>query len=146
MANKSQSYSMKIFDNRTTLIMAALFLVVMRTPAATFTNLYNFSALSATDTNQDGSGPLADLVASGSVLYGTAADGGTNNDGVVFALGLVPTFNIQLVNKAVVLSWSDPSLSLYAAPTLTSVFTNIPSATSPYTNAITGEQQYFQVH
>jgi len=90
-------------------------------------------------------GTLSGLVFSGGTLYGTARNGGTNNDGVLFSLGLFPALNIQLVNKTVVLSWGDPSLSLYTASTLSSVFTNIPSATSPHTNAITGSQQYFQV-
>jgi hypothetical protein len=83
-------------------------------------------------------------VLSGSTLYCTAG-GGTNGSGAVFALTLVPTLNIRLINKAAVLSWNDPSFSLYTAPTLTSTFTNISGATSPYTNAITTSHQYFEL-
>jgi hypothetical protein len=55
--------------------------------------------------------------------------------------------NIQSITNGVVLSWNDPSsvFVLQAAPTVSGVFTNIPSASSPYTNAITNPQQYFQL-
>jgi hypothetical protein len=55
--------------------------------------------------------------------------------------------NIQLCSNAVVLSWNDPAsvFSLQAAPAATCVFTNVPGAASPYTNAITGAQQYFRL-
>src|SRR5580692_3359850 len=77
---------MKIIIKRLTLIIALVVLASASTSAATFTNLYDFSALSQTDTNLDGSGPLADLVSSGNVLYGTAPDGGTNGLGTIFAI------------------------------------------------------------
>ena len=32
-----------------------------------------------------------------------------------------------------------------SAPAITAMFTNIPGATSPYTNPITGSQQYFRL-
>src|SRR5271170_4744353 len=77
---------MKIIIKQKTLIIALVGLACSSASAATFTNLYDFSALSPTETNQDGTGPLADLVSSGSVLYGTADDGGTNGLGTIFAI------------------------------------------------------------
>jgi len=50
-----------------------------------FTNLYSFTALTSI-TNWDGANPTAGLILSGSTLYGTAADGGTNNQGTIFAI------------------------------------------------------------
>jgi hypothetical protein len=84
-------------------------------------------------------------VFSGGVLYVTAGTGGANGSGQLFALSLAPALNIQLIRNAVVLSWSDPSFSLFTAPTLDGVFTNIAGATSPHTNAITASQQYFRL-
>jgi hypothetical protein len=34
---------------------------------------------------------------------------------------------------------------LQSAPVISGTFTNLPGATSPYTNAITGSQQYFRL-
>ncbi len=55
--------------------------------------------------------------------------------------------NIQLTAGMVVLSWNDPqsAFSLYAAPSLTGSFTNVPNARSPFTNAISGAQQFFRL-
>jgi hypothetical protein len=62
-----------------------------------------------------------------------------------------PTFpspiplQVQNAVSGAVLSWDDPSFGLQSAPTLTDTFTNIPGATSPYTNPITGAQQFFRL-
>ncbi|MGD0812813.1 MAG: protease pro-enzyme activation domain-containing protein [Verrucomicrobiota bacterium] len=55
--------------------------------------------------------------------------------------------NIQLAGGNVVLTWIDPAslFALQAAPGVINVFTNVPGAVSPYTNAITGAQQFFQL-
>jgi hypothetical protein len=34
---------------------------------------------------------------------------------------------------------------LQSAPTVTGTYTNVPGATSPYTNAITGSQKFFRL-
>jgi uncharacterized repeat protein (TIGR03803 family) len=110
----------------------------VNTDGTGYTNLTSF--------NSPGDpGTLSGLVFSGGALYGTAWSGGANGNGVVFAVTLFPTLNIQLLNKAVVLSWNDPSFSLAAAPALNAVFTNIAGATSPYTNAIMATQQFFHL-
>jgi len=53
-----------------------------------FTNLYSFTSPQGSSpyTNSDGYGPTAGLVLSGSILYGTAYDGGTSGYGTVFAI------------------------------------------------------------
>lgn len=95
----------------------------------------------------DGSQPVA-LLLSGGTLYGLALAGiqGTSlGDGGLFALILQPTLDIALENNHAVLTWNDPSFSLFAAPTLTNTFTNILGATSPYTISINGPQCFFRV-
>ena len=58
-------------------------LLTTRASAQTFTTLHTFGA-----TAIDGAGPRADLVLSGSTLYGTTLAGGSLNYGALFALGV----------------------------------------------------------
>jgi hypothetical protein len=44
-----------------------------------------------------------------------------------------------------ILSWRNPAFSLQSAPTVAGTFTNVPSATSPYTNRLSSAQQYFRL-
>jgi hypothetical protein len=55
--------------------------------------------------------------------------------------------HIQLAGTNVVLTWNDPTsaFSLQAAPLATGTYNTVSGATSPYTNAITGSQQYFRL-
>ena len=58
-----------------------------RVTAQTFTALHNFNAPSPYNgTNSDGANPFCGLILSGNTLYGTAAFGGTNGSGTVFAV------------------------------------------------------------
>jgi hypothetical protein len=50
---------------------------------------------------------------------------------------------IAHVNNDIVLSWTVGALQ--AAPTVSGVYTNVPNATSPYTNAITGSEKFFRL-
>jgi hypothetical protein len=70
----------------------------------------------------------------------------TGNVSLVVSVAPI-ALNIQLVGNDVVLSWNDPAsvFALQAAPAATGTFTNVPGAASPYTNAITGAQQFFQL-
>jgi uncharacterized repeat protein (TIGR03803 family) len=111
------------------------------------TNLYAFSY------GSDGANPAAGLVLSGNTLYGTTQtsyDG--NGYGTVFALNvpglavtLNPTLNITLNGGQVTLTWANAAFSLQSAPTVAGVYTNVPGATSPYTTAATGAQQFFRM-
>ena len=53
--------------------------------------------------------------------------------------------DIQLAGTNAILSWTNASFLLQAAPDVTGPFTNIPGATSPYTNPIAGPQRYFRL-
>lgn len=56
-----------------------------------------------------------------------------------------PTLNIQRFGSFVVLSWTNAAFGLHAAPTITGTFTNVPGATSPYTNTFSGGQRFFRL-
>jgi hypothetical protein len=56
-----------------------------------------------------------------------------------------PFLNIQLSGQSVILSWSNSAFSLQSAPAISGVYTNVPNATSPYTNVIAGSQMFFRL-
>ncbi|MGD0815264.1 MAG: choice-of-anchor tandem repeat GloVer-containing protein [Verrucomicrobiota bacterium] len=114
------------------------------------TNLGSISALYSFTDELDGAEPEGGLVMEGAALFGTTQT--ANNagaSGTVFALnvpGLVSTFSIALQgSNHVVLTWNNGSFALQSAPSLTSTFTNVPGAASPWTNATTGTQQFFRL-
>jgi hypothetical protein len=49
------------------------------------------------------------------------------------------------LNHQLVLSWTNAGFTLQSAPDLTATFTNIPAATSPFTNPLTAPQQFFRL-
>ncbi len=53
--------------------------------------------------------------------------------------------DFQLLGNQLLLSWTNAGFSLQSAPAITGTFTNIPGATSPYTNPLTGPQQFFRL-
>jgi hypothetical protein len=57
-----------------------------------------------------------------------------------------PVLLITAITHATVLSWSDPTFTLQSAPGVAGMFTNIPGATSPYTNTVTFGQQFFRLN
>jgi len=48
-------------------------------------------------------------------------------------------------NPQLVLSWTNPDFRLQAAPEATGNYTNVPNATSPYTNSLTGPRRFFRL-
>jgi hypothetical protein len=56
-----------------------------------------------------------------------------------------PTLNLQRLGSNMVLSWTNAAFGLQSAPAISGMFTNIPGATSPYTNAIPGAQRFFRL-
>jgi hypothetical protein len=56
-----------------------------------------------------------------------------------------PHLDFQNLNNQLVLSWTNSAFSLQSAPSVSGTFTNVPGAASPYTNAITGAQQFFRL-
>jgi uncharacterized repeat protein (TIGR03803 family) len=122
----------------------------VNTDGTGFTTLHSFTPLN-NDTNSGGANPLAGLIVSDNTLYGTTKYGGSSGKGTVFSLTLGPVSPPQLTvistGANVVLTWpaNAAGFSLQSAPTITSTFTNIPGATSPYTNDVTGAQQFFRL-
>jgi hypothetical protein len=53
--------------------------------------------------------------------------------------------SIQQTPGAVILTWNNSAFSLQSAPTLSGIFTNVPGATSPSTNALASSQMYFRL-
>jgi uncharacterized delta-60 repeat protein len=53
--------------------------------------------------------------------------------------------SIQPAGNKVVLTWTNANYGLQCAPSTSGVFTNIPGATSPYTNSPTSSQQFFRL-
>jgi len=53
--------------------------------------------------------------------------------------------NIEQFGANVVLTWAGSAFNLQSAPLVNGIYTNIPGATSPYTNLITGDQKYFRL-
>ena len=60
-------------------------------------------------------------------------------------LVLPPLINFQFVDNQLILTWNNAEFGLQSAPDLSGTFTNIPSATSPFTNSVTGIQQFFRL-
>jgi hypothetical protein len=51
----------------------------------------------------------------------------------------------QWLSQRLVLSWTNAGFNLQSAAAITSTFTNVPGATSPYTNASVVAQQFFRL-
>jgi hypothetical protein len=56
-----------------------------------------------------------------------------------------PHLDFQTLNNQLVLSWTNANFTLQSAPGLSATFTNLPGATSPYTNPTTASQQFFRL-
>lgn len=78
------------------------------------------------------------LVAGAGYEYLTLKYAGAN------AIGPMP-LNIQVSGNELILSWPNPAFSLQTKSRLDGNFTNLPGATSPYTNRIWDDQQYFRL-
>lgn len=100
-----------------------------------------------TYTNSDGARPQAGVLLSEGALYGTTYWGGGSGYGTVFKLDLTVPLQINRVGEKVVVSWTNSVLPfrLQSATEVTDAFADIPDAVSPYTNVITGSQQYFRL-
>lgn len=60
------------------------------------------------------------------------------------ALQPIP-LSIALAGTNAVLTWTNAAFTLQAAPAIGSAYTNVSGAASPYTNAVTGAQQFFRL-
>lgn len=69
---------------------------------------------------------------------------GANWSSCITFVSLQTPLTIQQSGTNVVLTWTNSAFGLQAAPVVTGTYTNMPGATSPYTNAINGSQQFFR--
>jgi len=53
---------------------------------------------------------------------------------------------IERIESRIVLRWTDPAFTLQTSPAISGNFTNIPGATSPYTNTTTGSGRFFRLY
>lgn len=113
------------------------------TTSGTLTDLYSFSPLIA-NKNAEGGDPFGLTWGSDGNLYGVNYIGGVNGDGTVYRVALA-TLNIQLLTGKAVVTWTNSAYGLQSAPAVTGTYTNIPGATSPYTNTIPVSQQFFRL-
>jgi len=119
----------------------------INTDGTGFTVLKHFSSLNGNIS--DGARPQANLTLSGTTLYGTTSEGGNTGNGTVFKLDLASLFNVELqhpaTGKQAVITWTDWAFSLQTAPAISGPFTNVPGATSPYTNNLAAAQQFYRL-
>jgi uncharacterized repeat protein (TIGR03803 family) len=97
-----------------------------------------------------GAYPEVGLVFADSALYGTSRYGGDFDHGVIFKIeleaGVAPIpLLVETLENAIVLTWTNATFALQAAPHVTGIYTNVPGATSPYTNALSGPGQFFRL-
>jgi uncharacterized repeat protein (TIGR03803 family) len=72
---------------RNILAFAVALSLATHLPAQTFTTLHSFwTSFAPSGSNSDGAYPVADLTLSGDTLYGTTGQGGSSNNGVIFAV------------------------------------------------------------
>jgi len=115
------------------------------TPNGTLNSLLSFNGNNGA-TPQWSKAPLVQA-ADGS-FYGTTYRGGSNGYGTIFRFQVIadpPRLDFQKLNNQLVLSWTNAGFNLQSAPLITGTFTNIPGATSPYTNSLTAPQKYFRL-
>ena len=85
---------------------------------------------------------------SGNVFVAGTSGIGNNSDIVTikYSSSVPPSrLAFEKLNNQLVLSWTNAGFTLQSAPVVPGTFTNIPGATSPYTNPITGAQQFFRL-
>lgn len=108
-------------------------------PGATAADLTNAISISSFNFRQDSVCGATVLVDDLKVGLSFAAVAGRN--GTPIPVTLLAQHNASKL----VLTWSDPSFSLQAAPAITGTYANVPGATSPYTNAIGASTRFFRL-
>ncbi len=116
----------------------------VNTDGSNFLVLRHFSA-SLGSTNIDGAKPEAGLFFEGTSLYGTTQLGGNAARGVVFKLELSLPLDYQIAANKLVLTWSNSTFILQTSANLFGNFTNIPGATSPFTNSLGETHRFFRL-
>jgi hypothetical protein len=99
-------------------------------PPASVSNLFKIAAFEIRESGQPNGGisQLSEL------KVGTTFD------------SVFPSLSATSQNSKVILKWSDPTLQLQAAPTVTGPYNVVPGATSPYTNTVpVSSEGFFQL-
>jgi hypothetical protein len=86
-------------------------------------------------------------------LEGTAGSGSRDTFGIDnFNLSYAPAgivspipLRIELIGSNAVLRWSNSVFALESAPSVSGPYSNVPGATSPHTNSISGSQKFFRL-
>jgi len=109
------------------------------TGASLWTNRYNGPA------NSDDSGNAVAVDPGGNVVV-AGYSFGASYDLITIQYGYIrPPLNFVRRNNAMVVSWTNSAFALQSAPAVNATFTNVPGATSPYTNLTTGSAQFFRL-
>jgi uncharacterized repeat protein (TIGR03803 family) len=116
-----------------------------------FTNLYNF-----TDATNGGAQPMAGVVISGNMLYGTTIAGGPSGDGIVFSFSLPvnqPNLSASPNGTNIILSW--PASSAFVLQSTASLVAPawspiratpaIVNGLNTVTDAISGTQKFYRL-
>jgi len=121
------------------------------------TNGWGFTTLHTFTYGSDGAGPIGGLILTNNTLYGTANLGGSSGAGIVFSISLpAPPLLLTIIPSGtnVVLTWptnvagydfTGSGYTLQSASAITGTFTNLAAPTSPYTNPLSGPQQFFRM-
>lgn len=119
----------------------------MNADGSGYSVIKNFTAPTGSfTTNSDGAHPWeGGMIFVGGALYGTAQNGGSTGNGTIFKIDPSIPMSARLISNALVISWTNATFTLQSAPSLSGVYTNVPGATSPYTNATTGPQKFFRL-
>jgi hypothetical protein len=107
-----------------------------------WTNRYNGPG------NSDDTASAVTVDSSGNVFVtGYSLGSGTSYDyaTIKYSSSVRPYLNLQRLNNQVVLSWTNAGFSLQSSPAVTGTFTNIPGATSPFTNSTAARQNFFRL-
>ena len=129
----------------------------VNTNGSSFTTLYSFTPYSGMGLqNNDGANPEAELILSGSILYGTAYEGGGGYHGTIFSLGLPqPQLTINYSGTNVILTWPTNSTDFILESTTNLVSTVIWKSVSTMpavvytnnavTNGVTNAQIFYRL-
>lgn len=121
----------------------------INTDGSGFATLYHFTGTNnVAGTNLDGAHPLAALITSGGILYGTASAGGTGSYGTVFSIATPPVLSITAAGTNAILSWP-PDFAGYNLQSATNLNPPITwdalAGQYSVTNPATGREKFYRL-